>query len=270
MNNWSYEFKFRCEVNYKLPYIKSVFINMATMWNFRLRTYTVKQTESCWNKWLFRSSNKNVKWSRYRPGVAQRVGRVIAQLFHDRGTRRGWVVSSTPRPHFTPGKYPVPIVQEAGWGTRAGLDRCGKSRPHRRKSNNKASKYSIFRTRKPCSREWKFVHSVRNLLCCFVTVSCKVTSVVSHTGYPFQGHCHAVKIGLSFSNIFTHLWTTLITNPQFEAYLFLTNWYLVDWSRNSLHSPPPLLLLLLLLLALQSLVEPSLFLFCNLLNKTYF
>ena len=43
-----------------------------------------------------------VKCSRYRPGVAQRVGRCIALLFHDRGTRRGWVVSSTPRPHFTP------------------------------------------------------------------------------------------------------------------------------------------------------------------------
>ena len=46
----------------------------------------------------------HVKWSRYRPGVAQRVGRGIALLFHDRGTRRGWLVSSTPRPHFTPGK----------------------------------------------------------------------------------------------------------------------------------------------------------------------
>ena len=56
-----------------------------------------------------------VKWSRYRPGVAQRVGRGIALLFHDRGTRRGWVVSSTPRPHFTSGKDAVPIVQEARW-----------------------------------------------------------------------------------------------------------------------------------------------------------
>ena len=27
--------------------------------------------------------------ARYRPGVAQRVGRDIALLFHDRGTRRG-------------------------------------------------------------------------------------------------------------------------------------------------------------------------------------
>ena len=30
-----------------------------------------------------------VKCSRYRPGVAQRVCRGIALLFHDRGTRRG-------------------------------------------------------------------------------------------------------------------------------------------------------------------------------------
>ena len=47
--------------------------------------------------------------------MAQRVGRDIVLLFHDHGTRRGWVVSSTPRPSFTPGKDPVPIVQEAGW-----------------------------------------------------------------------------------------------------------------------------------------------------------
>jgi len=70
-----------------------------------------------------------VKWSRYRPGVAQRVGRGIAVLFHDRGTRRGWVVSSTPRPHFTPGKDPVPIVQEAGWAPQP-VWTSGKSRPH--------------------------------------------------------------------------------------------------------------------------------------------
>jgi len=63
-----------------------------------------------------------VKFSRYRPGVAQRVGRGIALLFHDHGTRRGWVVSSTPRPHFTPGKDSVPILQEAEWAPRAGLE----------------------------------------------------------------------------------------------------------------------------------------------------
>jgi len=58
---------------------------------------------------------RKVKWSRHRPGVAQRVGRGIAVLFHDRGARRGWVVSSTPRLHFTPRTNPVPNLQEAGW-----------------------------------------------------------------------------------------------------------------------------------------------------------
>jgi len=58
---------------------------------------------------------EKVMWSRYRPGVVQSVGRGIALLFHDRGTRRRWVFSSTPRPHFTPWKDSVPILQEAGW-----------------------------------------------------------------------------------------------------------------------------------------------------------
>jgi len=71
-----------------------------------------------------------VKWSRYRPGVTQRVGRGIALLFHDRGTRRGWVVSSTPLPHFTPRKDPVPILQEAGWAP-GPVWKGRKPRPHR-------------------------------------------------------------------------------------------------------------------------------------------
>jgi len=62
--------------------------------------------------------------------VAQRLGRGIALLFHDRGTRRGWVDSSTPRPHFTPGKDPVPILQEAGLAP-GPVWTAGKSRPHR-------------------------------------------------------------------------------------------------------------------------------------------
>ena len=48
-----------------------------------------------WNLVLvtYENQNPNVvqkgKWSLYRPCVAQRVGRGIALLFHDRGTRRG-------------------------------------------------------------------------------------------------------------------------------------------------------------------------------------
>jgi len=40
------------------------------------------------------------------------------------------VVSSTPRPHFTPGKDPVPILQEAGWAP-GQVWTGGKFRPHR-------------------------------------------------------------------------------------------------------------------------------------------
>jgi len=47
--------------------------------------------------------------------TAHRGSRGIALLFHVHGTRRGWGVSVTPRPLFSPWKDPVPIVQEAGW-----------------------------------------------------------------------------------------------------------------------------------------------------------
>ena len=55
--------------------------------------------------------------------MARRVGRVIALLFHDRGTRRGCVVSSTPRPHFTPGERPGThfyrkLCRPQGWSGR--------------------------------------------------------------------------------------------------------------------------------------------------------
>jgi len=70
-----------------------------------------------------------VKWTRYRPGVAQRVGRGIALLFHDSSTRRGWVVSSTLRPYFTRGRPGTHFT--GGWmGPRASVD-GRKSRPHR-------------------------------------------------------------------------------------------------------------------------------------------
>jgi len=43
--------------------------------------------------------------------VAQRVGRGIALLFH----RRGLSGQQHTPAYFTPGKDPVPTVQEAGW-----------------------------------------------------------------------------------------------------------------------------------------------------------
>jgi hypothetical protein len=91
---------------------------------------------------VFTVKRKKVKWSLYRPGVAQRVGRGIALLFHDRGTRRGWVVSNTPRPYFTRGKDTVPILQEAGWAPGT-VWMGGNSRPHRDSIPDRAARSSV-------------------------------------------------------------------------------------------------------------------------------
>jgi len=70
------------------------------------------------------------------------VGKRIALLFHDRGTRRGWVVSSTLRPHLTPGKGLVPILQEAGWAP-GPVWTGGKSRPHRDSIPDRPARSSV-------------------------------------------------------------------------------------------------------------------------------
>jgi len=102
-----------------------------------------------------------VKWSRYRPGVDQRVGTGIALLFQDRGTRREWVVSSTPRPHFTPGKDPVPIVQEAGWAP-GPVWTGGKSRPHRDSIPDRpARSQSLYRLSYPAHNHWWYKNEMR-------------------------------------------------------------------------------------------------------------
>ena len=72
-------------------------------------------------KYSFVNKKVKVKFSRYRPGVAQRVGRGIALLFHDRAARRGeWSAarSAALYPRQRPGTYFT-----GGWvGSRAGLD----------------------------------------------------------------------------------------------------------------------------------------------------
>jgi hypothetical protein len=69
---------------------------------------------------------KKVKWPRYRPGMAQRVGRVAALLFRDLGTRRGQRhAPAVLYPRERPGTH----CTGAWVGPRADLDRCGKSRP---------------------------------------------------------------------------------------------------------------------------------------------
>jgi len=65
--------------------------------------------------------------------TAHRGSRGIALPFDDHCTRKGWGVSVTPRPLFTPQERPG-THYTGGWvGPKAGLDRCGESR-HRQDS----------------------------------------------------------------------------------------------------------------------------------------
>ena len=52
------------------------------------------------------------------------------------------MVSSTPRPHFTPGIDPVPILQEAGWAP-GPVWTGGKSRPHRDSIPDRPAPYLV-------------------------------------------------------------------------------------------------------------------------------
>ena len=47
--------------------------------------------------------------------TSHRGSRGIALPCRDHGTRRGWGISVTPRPLYSPGKDTVPIIQEVGW-----------------------------------------------------------------------------------------------------------------------------------------------------------
>ena len=60
--------------------------------------------------------------------TAYRGSRGIALPFQDHGTRRGEGSASRSGRSLSPGKTRYPLYRRRG-GTRAGLDRCGKSRP---------------------------------------------------------------------------------------------------------------------------------------------
>jgi len=133
-------------------------------WNGVIYEILLRQKLQTLRRWRYRSSVlklnadtvcnyivifKKAKCSLYRPCVAQRVGRGIALLFHDCGTRRGRVVSVTPRPHFIPGKELVPIVQEAWWAS-GSVWTGGKCRPHRNSiSDRPARSQSLYRLSYP-------------------------------------------------------------------------------------------------------------------------
>jgi hypothetical protein len=76
--------------------------------------------------------------------TAHRESRGIALRFHDHGTRRGEGSASCPRPLFTPGKSPVPIVQEAGSGQVRKISIPGPSPPPQKKRITKLFRIPVI------------------------------------------------------------------------------------------------------------------------------
>jgi len=103
---------------------------------------------------------KRYIFSRYRTVVAQRVGRGIALLFHDRGTRSGQQHALAA---LTPGKDTVPILQEAGWAP-GPVWTGGKSRPHRDSIPDRpARSHSLYRLSYPA-------HNHQDVYCIYTTI----------------------------------------------------------------------------------------------------
>jgi hypothetical protein len=69
----------------------------------------------------WRRKLSKVKLTRYTPWKGRGGRGGIAPLFLNLGTRRGWVASITPRPHFTPGERNTGTYCTGDWvGPRAG------------------------------------------------------------------------------------------------------------------------------------------------------
>ena len=100
------------------------------------------------------------------------------------------MVSSTPRPHFTPGKYPVPILQEAGRAP-GSVWTGGKSLPYRDSIPDRPAR-SIYNI---------YIYIINVVLDCKITyilsVHCSVIYILSvHCSviYILSVHCSVIYI----------------------------------------------------------------------------
>jgi hypothetical protein len=106
------------------------------------------------------------------------------------GTRSGWGVSVTPRPLFTPGKYQLPIVQEAGWAP--GFGQVRKISPptgfDARTIQPVASRYTDYATR-PTEVVGHDKYKFKRL----GLILRKVTNKYNWTSLPIWLYCYCVR-----------------------------------------------------------------------------
>ena len=139
-----------------------------------------------------------VEFPRYRPGVAQRVGRGIALLFHNRGTRR-WVsgqqhAPAALYPQERPGTHCT-----GGWvGPRAGLDVRKISSPpgfDPRTVQPVVSRYSDWATGPTLIRMYAVKNTTVCLVRCYILNIKKKLHVSASSGH-HQVFCQNIKIVL--------------------------------------------------------------------------
>jgi len=88
------------------------------------------------------------------------------------------VVSSTPRPHLTSGKDPVPILQEAGWDP-GQVWTGGKSRSHRDSIPNRpARSQSLYRLSYP-AYTIKYSKTINRIAHCMLSVKYYVFRLIT-------------------------------------------------------------------------------------------
>ena len=131
--------------------------------NYKATWYHNREVDNC-NKYSCVQLYRH--WGSVETVTAHRGSTGIALPFHDHGTRRGWCVSVTPRPLFTPGKDPVPIVQESVW-TPGPVWRGEENLAPTaiRSPDRPARSHSLYRLRYPEVQMWKtkITQSTRNL-----------------------------------------------------------------------------------------------------------
>ena len=141
--------------------------------------------------------------------MAQRVGRGIALLFHDHSTRRRWVVSITPRPHFTPGKDRVPIVQEAGWAP-GPVWTGGKSRPQRDSIPDRPARSQLlYRLSYPTHHIYIYM-CVCVCVCVYVCVWRTFSCVVVNSDNPSVSSQNSATFISSYTQILIRLSSNLL------------------------------------------------------------
>ena len=161
--------------------------------------------------------------------TVHRECRGIALLFHDNGTRRGWEVSVTPRPIFTPVKDPVPTVT-GGWvGAQGRSGQVRKISPPTgiRSPDRPARSQSLYRIRYPAHNS--------------IIVS---STYFEHPSVDPQEDLHMQFYGISFMHLYKQSdrcqdvlggWTVGCSKHVEDTHSFISIQPLGRFSRN--HNP---------------------------------